>query len=92
MHDLSIYGALLTVVLLFAQLPSILDTVDSRGDVALDLALQERLQDMAATLVKYGASVNLRHPDTDATLLHTAISRGLHFILSFLKEPLQVVK
>ena len=58
------------------QLPAKLDEIDSRGDIALDLALQGRLDGIAQTLVKH--KVNVDRADAQGlTVLHKAIKRGM---------------
>ena len=58
------------------QLPAKLDEIDSKGDLALDLALQGRLDGIAQTLVKHKVNVN-RADAQGLTLLHKAIKRGM---------------
>ena len=58
------------------QLPAKLDEIDTKGDLALDLALQGRLDGIAQTLVKHKVNVN-RTDALGLTLLHKAIRRGM---------------
>ena len=57
------------------QLPAKLDEIDTKGDLALDLALQGRLDGIAQTLVKHRVNVN-RTDALGLALLHKAIRRG----------------
>ena len=61
------------------QLPAKLDEIDTKGDLALDLALQGRLDGIAQTLVKHKVNVN-RADALGLTLLHKAVKRGMFSI------------
>ena len=58
------------------QLPAKLDEIDTKGDLALDLALQGRLDGIAQTLVKHKVNVD-RADALGLTLLHKAVKRGM---------------
>lgn len=57
------------------QLPGKLNELDQNGDLALDLALSQRLESIATTLVNYKADVD-RADRRGWSLLHKAIQRG----------------
>ncbi|KAK3918454.1 Rabankyrin-5 [Frankliniella fusca] len=66
-------------------LSSLLNSVDGRGDLPLDLALRDQQTSLAKTLVEHGADLNAQ----DArgwTLLHCAVERGDSFAATFLLE------
>lgn len=64
-------------------LPSKLDELDNKGEVALDLSLKLSRNAIAKTLVKYGANVNRKTID-GYSLLHKAIFRSDKDSASFL--------
>uniref|UniRef100_A0A8C3UJQ5 Ankyrin repeat and FYVE domain containing 1 n=1 Tax=Catharus ustulatus TaxID=91951 RepID=A0A8C3UJQ5_CATUS len=66
-----------------SQLPGKLNELDHNGDLALDLALAQRLESIATTLVNYKADVD-RADKRGWSLLHKAIQRGDKFAANFL--------
>uniref|UniRef100_A0A8C3E0S4 Ankyrin repeat and FYVE domain containing 1 n=1 Tax=Corvus moneduloides TaxID=1196302 RepID=A0A8C3E0S4_CORMO len=66
-----------------SQLPGKLNELDHNGDLALDLALAQRLESIATTLVNHKADVD-RADKTGWSLLHKAIQRGDKFAANFL--------
>ncbi|XP_076210885.1 rabankyrin-5 isoform X1 [Aptenodytes patagonicus] len=66
-----------------SQLPGKLNELDQNGDLALDLALAQRLESIATTLVNYKADVD-RADKRGWSLLHKAIQRGDKFAANFL--------
>uniref|UniRef100_A0A8C5T9V2 Ankyrin repeat and FYVE domain containing 1 n=1 Tax=Malurus cyaneus samueli TaxID=2593467 RepID=A0A8C5T9V2_9PASS len=66
-----------------SQLPGKLNELDHNGDLALDLALAQRLESIATTLVNYKADVD-RADKRGWSLLHKAIQRGDKFAADFL--------
>ncbi|KZS21164.1 Rabankyrin-5 [Daphnia magna] len=65
------------------QLPVRLNTVDPKGDIALDIALHLRYESLALCLVQHGANVDCVDP-TGQRLLHKAILRKDEFACNFL--------
>ncbi|XP_017684326.1 PREDICTED: rabankyrin-5 [Lepidothrix coronata] len=66
-----------------SQLPGKLNELDHNGDLALDLALAQRLEGIATTLVNHKADVD-RADTRGWSLLHKAIQRGDKFAANFL--------
>ena len=67
----------------YLQLPYKLDECDDEGDIPLNLALLNRHESMASTLVSNKCNLNILNRDGDG-LLHLAILRGDGFAASFL--------
>lgn len=68
-----------------AQLSSLLNAVDGRGELPLDLALRAQQTALAKTLVEHGAEADAQD-SRGWTLLHCAIERGDSYAASFLLE------
>uniref|UniRef100_A0A1B6G1J7 FYVE-type domain-containing protein n=2 Tax=Cuerna arida TaxID=1464854 RepID=A0A1B6G1J7_9HEMI len=67
------------------ELTMILNSLDNKGDLPLDLALQAREMSIATTLLENGADPDCR--DTHGyTLLHKAVNRGDDHAAKFLLE------
>ena len=64
-------------------MPARLNAVDSKGDIALDIALKLRYETLAQNLVQHGANVDVADQN-GKRLLHIAIQRSailLKFII-----------
>lgn len=65
------------------QLPQKLDECNNEGDIPLNLALLNRHEGIANTLVSHKCDLDIQDPDGNS-LLHLAILRGDSFAASFL--------
>ncbi|XP_039298509.1 rabankyrin-5 [Nilaparvata lugens] len=68
-----------------SQLPTILNALDNRGDLALDMALKEQQTSIARTLIENGADPDAKDPK-GWTITHRAVERGDAFSAKFLIE------
>lgn len=68
-----------------AQLSTRLNTLDSKGELPLDLALRDRHTSIAQTLLDHGADPDARD-NQGWTLLHRAVERGDGYAAQFLLE------
>ena len=74
----------------FVQLPEKLNEIDNKGDLPLDLALQNKCEGIAKTLVKHHVDIN-KCDAHGVCLLHKAVQRGT-FHFHIIKDPMvQVV-
>lgn len=65
------------------QLPQRLNECDDEGNIPLNLALLNRHEGIANTLVSHGCDLDIQDPEGNS-LLHLAILRGDSFSASFL--------
>lgn len=68
-----------------SQLSTKLNALDSKGDLALDLALRDQQTGIARTLIENGADPDAKDPK-GWTLLHRAVERGDGYSATFLLE------
>ncbi|KAJ1524187.1 hypothetical protein ONE63_010710 [Megalurothrips usitatus] len=68
-----------------SKLSVLLNAVDGRGELPLDLALRDQQTSLARTLVEHGADLDAQD-SRGWTLLHCAIERGDSFAANFLLE------
>lgn len=64
---------------------TLVNQLDGRGELALDIALCAQQTSIARTLVEHQADLNAR--DTrDYTLLHRAVERGVYSTVTYIRN------
>ncbi|XP_046739305.1 rabankyrin-5 isoform X1 [Diprion similis] len=72
-----------------SELPTAVNTVDSKGERALEVALRARQPSLARTLVEHRADLGARDP-SGLTLLQSAILKGDSYSAEFIIEQLEI--
>lgn len=71
-----------------AELPKAVNTVDHKGETALEVALKSRQPSLARTLVEHGADLSAKDP-RGLSLLHSAVLKGDSYSSEFIIEQLE---